>query len=87
MAGIARQRDIIDRRALAEQLSAVAHSSRSPALDRGLFIPPLKAALAAGRAEIRRRFEEAGDGAAVMREQCFLIDQLIRALFDNVCRL
>jgi [protein-PII] uridylyltransferase len=84
MAGIARQRDIIDRRALAEQMSAVAHSSRSPAPDRGLFIPPLKATLAAGRAEIRRRFEETGDGAVVMREQCFLIDQLIRALFDLV---
>ena len=44
----------------------------------------MKAALANGRAEIRRRFEASGDGAAVMREQCFLIDQLIRALFDVV---
>ncbi len=84
MAGIARQRDIIDRRALAEQLSPVVRSFLSPALDRGPFIPPLKAALAAGRAEIRRRFEETGDGAAVVREQCFLIDQLIRAIFDLV---
>jgi [protein-PII] uridylyltransferase len=84
MAGIARQRDIIDRRTLGEQLAALACSCRSPALDRGLFVPPLKAVLAAGRAEIRRRFEETGDGAAAMREQCFLIDQLIRALFDLV---
>jgi [protein-PII] uridylyltransferase len=84
MAGIARQRDIIDRRALGEQLSAIACSSPSSALDRVLFIPPLKAALGAGRAEIRHRFEETDDGAAVMREQCFLIDQLIRVLFDLV---
>jgi [protein-PII] uridylyltransferase len=84
MAGIARQRDIIDRRALGAQLSVIARSSTSPALDRGLFIPPLKAALAAGRSEIRRRFDETGDGAAVVREQCFLIDQLIRVLFDLV---
>ncbi len=84
MAGIARQRDIIDRRALAEQLSSVAGSIRSPALDRGPFIAPLKAALTAGRAEIRTRFEAGGDGAAVMREQCFMMDQLIRALFDLV---
>jgi [protein-PII] uridylyltransferase len=82
MTGIARQREIIDRRALSEQLAAVARSSPSPALDRRPFIPPLKTALAAGRAEIRRRFEETGDGSAVVREQCFLIDQLVRSLFD-----
>ena len=56
----------------------------SPAVDRGAFVAPLKAALTSGHAEIRRRFEATGDGAAVMREQCFLIDQLIRALFDLV---
>src|SRR5262249_14287859 len=55
-----------------------------PALDRRPVIGPLKKTLNAARAEIRRRFEETGDGSAVMREQCFLIDQLIRALFDLV---
>jgi [protein-PII] uridylyltransferase len=84
MAIIARQRDIIDRRRLAEQLTAIAHSPRSTAFERGPFIAPLKAALAAGRAEIRRRFEKSGEGAVVMREQCFLMDQLIRALYDLV---
>ena len=82
MTGIARQREIIDWQALSEQLAAVARSSPSPALDRRPFILPLKAALAAGRAEIRRRFEESGDGSAVVHEQCFLIDQLVRVLFD-----
>src|SRR5271169_5926675 len=81
---IVRQRDIIDRRALAEQLSAVVPVVRSPALDRGAFVAPLKTALSAGHAEIRRRFEATGDGSAVMREQCFLMDQLVRALFDLV---
>jgi [protein-PII] uridylyltransferase len=80
---IARQRDIIDRRALGEELSA-ACSARSSGLDRSSFIGPLKGALTVGRTEIRRRFEASGDGAAVMREQCFLMDQLIRALFDFV---
>jgi len=84
MSSIVRQRDIIDRRALAEQLSVVVSAVSCPAPDRGAFIAPLKAALAAGHAEIRRRFEATGDGAAVMREQCFLIDQMIRALFDLV---
>jgi [protein-PII] uridylyltransferase len=84
MPTIVRQRDIIDRRVLAEQLSAAVPAVRSPALDRGAFVAPLKAALTTGHAEIRRRFEATGDGSAVMREQCFLMDQLIRALFDLV---
>src|SRR6516164_4712166 len=84
MSSIVRQRDIIDRRALAEQLSTVVLAVRSPVLDRGAFVAPLKAALTKGQAEIRRRFEATGDGAAVMREQSFLMDQMIRALFDLV---
>jgi len=82
MGGLTRQREIIDRRALAGQLAAIAGCRRSSALDRSLVVAPLRAALTDGRAEIRRRFEATGDGAAVMREQCFLMDQLIRALFD-----
>ncbi|MBV9374224.1 MAG: [protein-PII] uridylyltransferase [Alphaproteobacteria bacterium] len=83
MGNIARQREIIDRRALLDQLSLAAQSMR-PGLDRSAFVAPLKAALAMGRAEIRRRFEATGDGAATVREQCFLMDQLIRTLFDLV---
>jgi [protein-PII] uridylyltransferase len=82
--GIARQRDIIDRRALAEELTAAARSQRRRALERSLFLAPLKAALASGREEIRRRFEATGNGAVAVREQCFLMDQLIRALYDLV---
>ena len=84
MTGIPRQRDIIDRRVLEQQLAAVARSTQSPALDRGPVITPLKAALTAGRDEIRRRFEATGDGAVVVREHCFLTDQLIRVMFDFV---
>ena len=82
--GVARQRDIIDRRALGETLAAAGRSVKAPVLERAAFVTPLKAALVAGRAEIRRRFEAGGDGAAAVREQCFLIDQLIRALYDFV---
>ncbi|TMJ55183.1 MAG: [protein-PII] uridylyltransferase [Alphaproteobacteria bacterium] len=84
MTGIPRQRDIIDRRVLEQQLAAVARSTQSPALDRGPFIAPLRASLTAGGDEIRRRFEATGDGASVVREQSFLIDQLIRVMFDLV---
>src|SRR5437762_479037 len=83
MANIHRQRDIIDRRALADELAQTVAAARSP-LDRRALLSPLKPALAKGRAEIQRRFEATGSGAAVMREQCFLMDQLIRALFDLV---
>src|SRR3984893_9504070 len=84
MAGITRRRGIIDRRVLAEQLSAVARSIQSPALDRAPFVAPLRAALTAGRDEIRRRFEAGGSGTVVVRDHCFLIDQLIRVMFDLV---
>jgi [protein-PII] uridylyltransferase len=84
MGTIARQRDIIDRRRLTEELSGAARSIAPAAHNRAPLVTILKAALAHGRAEIRRRFEAKGDGAAVVREQCFLIDQLIRTLFDVV---
>jgi [protein-PII] uridylyltransferase len=87
MGSITRQRDIIDRRALTERLSVVAGSVQTPALDRSAFVVPLKVALTEGRAEIHRRFEATGDGAATIREQCFLMDQFIRALFDLVTQV
>src|SRR5438132_4799403 len=83
MANIQRQRDIIDRRALTEELAQTIAGARS-ALDRGALLPPLKAALAKGRAEIQRRFETEGHAPRAVREQSFLIDQLIRALYDLV---
>jgi [protein-PII] uridylyltransferase len=82
--GIVRQRDIVDRRRLGEALAAAVASVAAPALDRRPLQSPLKAALAEGRGEIRRRFEATNDGAAAVREQCFLVDQLIRSLFDIV---
>ncbi|MBV8578739.1 MAG: [protein-PII] uridylyltransferase, partial [Acetobacteraceae bacterium] len=87
MGSITRQRDIIDRRALTERLSVVASSVQVPALDRSAFVVPLKVALMEGHTEIHRRFETTGDGAATIREQCFLMDQLIRALFDLVTQV
>src|SRR5438874_9492444 len=83
MANIHRQRDIIDRRALADELAQTVAAARSP-LDRRALLSPLKTALAKGRAEIQRRFETEGHASRTVREQCFLIDQLIRALYDFV---
>src|SRR6266404_7669690 len=84
MANILHQRDIIDRRALAEELAQAIAESSAPALDRRVLLPPLKAALSRGRAEIGRRFEADGTAARAVREQSFLVDQLIRGLYDLV---
>ena len=56
MAEIPRQREIIDRRALAAQLDALAESSAEP--DRKRVAETLKAALAAGRAEVQQALRE-----------------------------
>src|SRR5215472_15576752 len=60
MGTIARQRDIIDRRSLTSELCGAARTIEGPNFDRAPLAPPLKAALARGRAEIRRRFEAGG---------------------------
>ena len=68
MANIHRQRDIIDRRALVDELAQTVAASRSP-LDRSALLPPLKEALAKGRAEIQRRFESEGHAPRAVRER------------------
>src|SRR4029077_4235388 len=83
MDAIRDQRAIIDRRQLTSDLGE--------AKDDAALLEVLKRALAAGRAEIRRRFEadarseEAGQD--VGRETCFLMDQLIRALYDHTTQI
>jgi [protein-PII] uridylyltransferase len=70
------QREIIDRRAIAGQLGGA---------DREKVTAILKAALAAGRAEIARRLEDrpyAGTEAA--QAYAFLADQILRLVFDYV---
>ncbi len=78
---IAKQREIIDRRALAEALAALAEDA-SP--ERQAVVALLRAALSRGRGEIQRRFEAGGKAGDCVAEQSFLIDQLIRTLFDFV---
>jgi len=90
---ILRRRAIISRQALLATIERIcgdaAEGGEPP---RAPVLAAFKDALAAGRAEIRRRFEgEAekdaqlvNDGPAVLAATSYLMDQLIRALFDFV---
>ncbi len=80
--GPADQRAVIDRRALADRLAALAPGEglipRATAL--------LAAALAAGRAEVSKRLaHEPGNGRAAAAATAFLHDQLVRLAWDFVC--
>ena len=86
MGAIAKQREIVDRRALGEALSALADRPETAAGARGAVVAQLKEALASGYEEIRRRFDSGASGEQTVREHCFLMDQLVRALYDFVTR-
>src|SRR3954471_2841580 len=76
------RRRIIERRDLDRQLA-----SRDPDLGptqrRARVLEILKEALAAGRAEVQRRFESGVSGPLAARALCYLIDQLVRLLHDD----
>ncbi|MBN8807950.1 MAG: [protein-PII] uridylyltransferase [Sphingomonas sp.] len=75
------RRAIIDRRAVAETLAALADSDRARL--RKLATAELKAALDAGRAEIERRLiAYPSRGLEIANSQAFLIDQILRLLYD-----
>src|SRR6267378_4109602 len=84
---ISDRRAIIRRRALEEALATLVEDlptgSEPP---RPQVLALMREALAQGPAEIRRRFEERGplrnDGPAVLVATSFLMDQLIRVIFD-----
>src|SRR5579863_5992861 len=83
MSAIQRQREIIDRRALGAALEGLAESAAEP--PRAKVVELLRGALEAGRAEVRRRFEQdRGSGTETVRSLSFLMDQLIRVLYDFV---
>ncbi|HEV2595670.1 MAG TPA: [protein-PII] uridylyltransferase [Sphingomicrobium sp.] len=81
--GLNEQRAIIDRRALADRLHKLGSGQ-------GL-IPDatsiLSSALASGRAEVARLLAlEPGNGRAAAKMTAFLHDQLVRLIWDFVCR-
>ncbi len=79
-----RQRAIIDRMALAAKIDEVV-AAQIPAKARMEIVALLQGALAAGRAEIARRLmEHPAQGYRAAQEQAFLVDQLVRLIYDHV---
>ena len=78
------RRAVIDRRALADALAVVATQDPADARRAGAA-RLLREALAAGRAELRRRLHERpGRGHEIAASHAFLTDQLLRLIFDFV---
>lgn len=76
------QRAIVDRRALAEAVAALHADKGSRA--RPQVVAALKDALAGGRAELERRLlEKPAAGHEITAGHAFLIDQLVRVIFDH----
>ncbi len=83
MARILRQRAIIDRGALNAELDILVDDGKAAGVQRRDALDILKRSLEDGKAEIRRRFEAVrGGGPRTLREQSFLMDQLIRVIYD-----
>jgi [protein-PII] uridylyltransferase len=81
------RRAVLSRRALGETIAKLVEESPAKGeASRPALLAILREALAKGRAEIRRRFEDAGplhnDGPAVLAATSYLMDQLIRVVFD-----
>ncbi|MEO8560016.1 MAG: bifunctional uridylyltransferase/uridylyl-removing protein, partial [Rhodospirillales bacterium] len=76
------RRAIVNRKALVSAFDALAATERDGTKLRGKLLADLKAALADGRAEIHRRFEADGAGLQVTAGTAYLMDQLIKVLFD-----
>ncbi|MGB3165456.1 MAG: [protein-PII] uridylyltransferase [Alteraurantiacibacter sp.] len=81
---IRKQRHIIDRRALAAAIAEVVAEDGAPKA-RPAVLAALRDALEAGRHELARRLEKRpGAGHEHANGQTFLIDQLIRVIYDHV---
>ncbi len=83
---ISEPRAVIDRRALVERLDTVLRGDKPAAAQRADLLAEFKEALAAGRAEIKKRFDADRDarrkGRGAAKAHAYLIDQLVRAIFD-----
>jgi [protein-PII] uridylyltransferase len=81
---ILKPREIIDRRAVAAALQTIARGEGSDSARRAAFLECLKAVIKAGDDEIRQRLDGSKHtGNDCVAERSFLMDQVIRILFDH----
>ena len=79
---IIKQREIIDRKAIAEKIDHLV-GERDGLTQRARVLAELQSALADGRSEIERRLaDHPSQGYRAAAEQAFLIDQLVRLIYD-----
>ncbi len=79
------RRAIIDRRSLAETIATEMMATDGFAAKRAALTIALRAALEAGRAELKRRLtDKTSRGLELAGAQAFMVDQLLRLLFDAV---
>lgn len=78
-----RRRAIINRQDLAAELEALAQDMSGPEDARQAWLPLLKQAHIAGRAEVERRFLNDQDGSLAVAGNCFLMDQILRCVYDT----
>ncbi len=79
------RRAIVHRAGLEGRLRELAAQDLPKGELRAQTLGLLRGALDKGREEIKRRFLEGGaDGHATVRANCFLVDQILRVVFDHV---
>ena len=82
---VSKQRDIIDRKVLFSRIEEIAAWSGIKNHNRQEVLNIFKQTLSDGNNEIQRRFEkEHVKGTDTVRAQAFLIDQLVRVLYDII---
>jgi [protein-PII] uridylyltransferase len=81
---LVKQREIIDRKGLAESIAQIV-AEHGATNGRPAIVQVLQSALASGRLEISSRLKRhPSHGRQAAAEQAFLVDQIIRLLYDHV---
>ncbi len=79
---VSNRRDLIDRRAMIEKLDAIVGTDGYSGLKRPQVAEVFKEAFTHGFGEVRRRFELDGHGTKAATANAYVIDQLVRVIFD-----
>ncbi len=83
MEKVPNQRAIIDRKKVVAHIAGLAANANPESFEfRGNLLAFLKETLAQGQEEIKRRFMENNKGRSSMHASSFLIDQMIRTIYD-----